>query len=320
MGVVFAVGEIGFGTNIDSLGDPDHPFAKAFDGAQYHAEKRFFWPLWFITDWITPEGYSYRHAIKVLDDFSYKLIKERRDSGAYLKGTDVLSQFMQMKDDSGKYVVLHEDKYLRDVVMNFMIAGRDTTAQALSWTVYMLGQHPEVEREMVREIDSVCKGGKAIPSFDDTKSMKYTQAVVKETLRLWPSVPKDMKQAVVEDVLPDGTRVPAGAFVVYVPFAMGRDKEIWGADATEFKPERFVKEPNPDPYKYPVFNAGLRQCLGKEMAVTEATVLLAAIYKRFSLQLVPGQEIVPLSSLTMPQEKGVRVRVLERHPETREAI
>lgn len=306
-----AVGEIGFGAPIGSLEDPENPFAKAFDGAQFIAEKRFFTPLWQLTEPLTAAGASFRHSIDVMDKYSFKLIKQRRESGDYLTGEDVLSRFMRLKADDGSMAVLHDDKYLRDVVMNFIIAGRDTTAQALSWAVYMLAQHPEVEARMLAEVEELFPAG-TVPSQAAIKSLKYTRAVVLETLRLWPSVPKDSKQAVADDVLPDGTKIRAGWLVIYVPFVMGRDESIWGKDAGEFKPTRFLDVSEPDPYEYPVFNAGDRQCLGKNMALLEAVMALACIYRRFHLELVPGQDIQPLNSLTMPQAKGVRVHAVPR--------
>lgn len=301
-----SIAEIGFGTTIGSLEDPEHPFARAFDGAQWHAEKRFFFPLWPVVEPFTTGGWQYRRSIKVLNDYCYDLIRERRASGSFKTGEDVLSRFMRLPGHD-------DDRYLRDVVLNFLIAGRDTTAQALSWATHMLTQHPEVEERMLAELAERSPGS-GCPDYATANSLKYTQAVVKETLRLWPSVPKDVKQAVHADTLPDGTHIKAGWFVVYVPFAMGRDKRLWGEDAAEFRPQRFVDDPNPSPYKYPVFNAGDRQCLGKNMAVLEATAALATIYKRFSLKLVPGQDIRPENSLTMPMRSGIRVIPVARDP------
>ncbi|RKO85708.1 cytochrome P450, partial [Blyttiomyces helicus] len=142
--------------------------------------------------------------------------------------------------------------------------GRDTTAQALSWTFYMLAKNPAVEEKLVEEVMQTL-GDALAPTYDQIKTMRYANAVFHETLRLYPSVPKESKQALADDVLPDGTLVDAGMVVVWIPYAMGRSRAIWGAHAHEYKPERWLgeKDLQPSSYEYPVFNAGPRICLGR---------------------------------------------------------
>jgi len=242
-----SIGEIGFGKDIKSLAMPDHPFASAFDGVQTLLEERFFNPLWRLTEWIDGSRSKIRKQVAFLDSFCLELIKEKRDSGAYLDQKDVLSRFMQLKDKQGKPLVLNDDKFLRDLVLNYLIAGRDTSAQALSWIAYCLAQAPRVLAKMRAEFDAMYakreeEGGSAnahsgeqsgpgalTPTYYEVrKDLSYTTDVIRETLRLFPSVPKDVKCAANDDVLPDGTRIPKGSFVVYAPYAMGRWKALWG--------------------------------------------------------------------------------------------
>ena len=170
----------------------------------------------------------------------------------------------------------------RDIVMNFMIAGRDTTACALSWTLFELAKHPDVVEEILAEIEKIHgdinEGGDSI-SYDNLQKMTYTKAVATEVLRLHPSVPVDMKFAKNSDTLPDGTYIPKGCAVLYSPFAMGRNESIWGDDAEEFKPERHLAEDkckfmDPSQYKFTSFNAGQRLCLGKDLALLEIKLAL----------------------------------------------
>lgn len=312
-----SIGEIAFGVNIGSLKDPSIPFARAFDGAQYCVDKRIFNPFWWLFPF-APNERLVKRNVAIMDKFSYDLINERRSTGEYKHKTDVLSTFMKGNDqwaesEEGRAdgQALYSDKYLRDVIMNFIIAGRDTTAQALSWTTYMLTQHPEVEQRMRQEMWEVLGPDKAAPGYDDIKSMVYTSAVVKETLRLYPSVPKDGKMCMKDDVWPDGTVVKKGWLAVYLPYVSGRMTSLWGPDAEEFKPQRFVDEPAPSAYKYTVFQAGPRTCLGQNMALLEAVSVLCLVYKHHTVKAQPGQDIKPQLSLTMPMQNGFKATL---HP------
>lgn len=197
------------------------------------------------------------------------------------------------------------EDFLRDLVLNFLIAGRDTTAQALSWTIYCLSTHPMVEAKARQEVLDVC--GVAGPSYDDMNRLPYLQAVINETLRLYPSVPADLKIAECDDTLPDGSFIPGGTLVFYTIYSMGRDPSIWGADAETFRPERWLEmqEP-PGNYKYPVFNAGPRECLGRRLAQVEMKACLAMLLPRISFKLaMPAHEVVTDSQLTIGMGRGL---------------
>jgi cytochrome P450 len=144
-------------------------------------------------------------------------------------------------------------------------AGRDTTAQLLSWCIYRLHQHPQVKQRIRQEVREVL-GAEFDPMEDVelldyetvTKRLPYTRAFAMETLRLHPSVPKQAKECAVDhDYLPDGTLVQRGDRVTYVSYAMGRSAQLWD-DPDRFDPERFLKDPQPSQYKFIAFNAGPR--------------------------------------------------------------
>jgi cytochrome P450 len=149
--------------------------------------------------------------------------------------------------------------------------------------------------------------------------LPYARATACETLRLYPSVPKDVREAARDDVLPDGTRVPRGSLVAYLPYIMGRDDTLW-SDAARFDPERFLADGEgaaASAWKFPAFNgSGPRQCMGQHLALTEASFVLALVYRRFSLELAPasqaGGALSHRDSLTLPQAAGVTVRVRRR--------
>merc|ERR1719473_966262 len=137
--------------------------------------------------------------------------------------------------------------------------------------------------------------------------MTYTQAVFHETLRLYPSVPKDLVTSVEEDVLPCGTRVPPNTWVAFLPYVMGRDETLW-PEASSFKPERWIQDGRlikESPFKFPAFKAGPRICLGMNMANLEACSVLACIYSKFSIKVTPGQNITYRNSVTIPMLNGM---------------
>jgi cytochrome P450 len=154
-----------------------------------------------------------------------------------------------------------------------------------------------------------------LPSYEQVRRMKYAQAVLWETLRLHPSVPKQVKFAVADDVLPDGTFVPAGACVLYSSYIMGRSEAIWGADAQQFRPERWLAAEGgraASPFEWPAFNAGPRICLGKGLAELEGVFALVGLLLRYRLQVAEGQQVVYMPTLTLPMKNGLLVRVSRR--------
>jgi len=316
--------EIAFGVDLQSITrDEPHPFATAFDDIQDCSEKRFSNPLWRIcrlfglNGEIMFDGMGFRfgektikEGTKVVNQFSKEVIasKRRLASEGATMGPDLLSRFLDTKEDDGEEM---SDKELRDVVMNFMIAGRDTTACALSWTLFELADKPEVQEKIRAELVQVCGDEIDAPTFEQVAELRYMHAVAMEVLRLHPSVPKDVKFAVKDDVLPDGTKVPAGATVIYCPYAMGRNPDIWD-DPLEFKPERFLGQPEPSPYKYPAFNAGPRLCLGKPLAMLEIKLITSLFLHNFEYSVAKPHAGGYRSTLVLPMEPGFEVNVTRR--------
>ena len=311
-----SIGKIAFGADIGSLDDANHPFAAAFDEAQVTVDLRFFTPGWrFLAPFLSRER-RLKVALNTMNDFCNGLIAERRRCKDLAERRDVLSRAMCMEEPEGTFPYRDNNGALRDIILNFLIAGRDTTAQALSWAILQVASHPAVEEELAGEALS-------LPTFPPPfeaveKQLRVARSVTLETLRLFPSVPKDIKLCSKGDTLPDGTYIPSGTTVVYLPYVMGRSKELWGEDAPRFDPQRFITSPNPSPWKFPVFNgAGPRQCLGQRMAIVEACFVLSSIYRKFHLELDPLSQAAPdgcpyQDSLTLPPARGVRVKVRRR--------
>ncbi|KAF7818768.1 cytochrome P450 94C1-like [Senna tora] len=222
-----------------------------------------------------------KKAIRMINLLAKEVIRQKRKMGLAVQQQDLLSQFM---------ATVNDDTYLRDIVISFLLAGRDTVASALTSLFWLLAKHPEVESAIRREADKVIGPKKEVTSSEQLRQLHYLQAATYESMRLYPPIQFDSKFCLNDDVLPDGTAVKSGTRVTYHPYAMGRMEEIWGPDCLEFKPERWLKDgvfyPE-NPFKYPVFQAGLRVCLGKEMAMVELKTVALSLVRRFHMELVP---------------------------------
>lgn len=240
-------------------------------------------------------------AVKVLDDVVNGVIAERRKAGAEAKN-DLLQMLMDATDaDTGEKM---NDKQLRDEVMTLLLAGHETTAQALSWTWYLLSKHPAVERQLRKEIDSL--GGKP-PTVADLPNLKYTDMVVKESLRRYPPAWLFSRTAKEDDVV-GGYKIPKGATVMLSPYVMHHHPKYWenpeGFDPDRFSDEEHKKRPR---FAYFPFAAGPRMCIGWHFAMMELVTCVAAIVQRVKLNLTPGFEVVPEPTITLRPADGVKV-------------
>ncbi|KAK6933495.1 Cytochrome P450 [Dillenia turbinata] len=247
-----------------------------------------------------------KEAIRNVHVLAEQVIRQKRKLG-FSTQQDLLSRFMASNSD---------DIFLMDIVKSFILAGRDTMASGLTTFFFLLATHPEVMTKIREESKRVMRPGQELPSFDQLREMHYLHAAVYESMRLYPPIQFDSKFARETDILPDGTRVKMGTRVTYHPYAMGRVKSNWGSDCLLFRPERWLKNgvfcPQ-CPYKYPIFQAGIRVCLGKEMALVEMKSVAVCVLHGFDIELV--EPLVPLGfepGLTATLRGGLRVIVRER--------
>ncbi len=277
---------------------------------------------------LSPDYRIYTDCINTMNEYSSRIIEERgkpilkklehmessNNEGSDENDEDVdadnmLSFFIHAAYNEKRPILqkLQNDeeakiKFLSDVVLSLVLAGRDTTASALTWALFELSRNEDIQRELQKEIDAKLPD-KADPTYEDVHGadMPYLNGVFYETLRLHPPVPNDSKDCTVDDVLPDGTKVPKGTRLNFFIYGMGRDKKIWGDDALEFNPTRWIPFKMPPGGIWPVFQLGPRRCLGEQMAIMEAKVALIMILQRFNLKLLPGEEekICPSSNITM---------------------
>ncbi|KAG2195561.1 hypothetical protein INT47_001308 [Mucor saturninus] len=313
---------LGFGTQLDSLLKKEKvPFAESFDHLQRLGAARLINPTTPIHEALglfLPWKVSTKDHLHTVDSFADEVISKRRQEIANGENIqkDLLSRFMDATNENGEKL---NDIELRDTVLNFIIAGRDTTAQALSWLFYNLALQPRVEEKILEELKGKISEDDERDSpalYEIISGLPYLHAVFYETLRLYPSVPGNQKYALEDDVWPDGTVVKAGTYVSWSPYSQGRSTKIWGENAKEFYPERWIDETGTlrreSAGKWSAFHAGPRVCLGQNLATLEALVCVAMLMKRYKFKLVPGQEVTYELSLTLPMKNGMKVYVEKR--------
>ncbi|TVU34745.1 hypothetical protein EJB05_16595, partial [Eragrostis curvula] len=298
-------------------------FMRAFNDVQSAIAARFMSPvksLWRLKKLLNLEPERrLREALKTVHGYADRIVRERRERGA--AGLACRDDFLSRFAASGE----HSDASLQDVVTNFLLAGRDTTSSALTWFFWLVSGRPDVEDKILREIravresSSVQQGstGRATFSFDELRDMHYLHAAITESMRLYPPVSMDSVCCKEDDFLPDGTFVGKGWPTMYSAYAMARVEDIWGKDCEEFKPERWLGDDGAfrpeSPIKYPVFHAGPRMCLGKEMAYIQMKSVVACVFETFSFQFVGREEHPGLVLLfTLRMKGGLPMQVNKR--------
>ncbi|CAO2839359.1 unnamed protein product [Amaranthus hypochondriacus] len=290
---LITISKISFGVNFEPLQElvgSSKGFSTSFDLATRLSAERalevcsFSWKLKRLLG--LGKEQKLRNAIKEVNLVAMKIIKQRRNK---LNSTndqdqkDLLSRFM-------KNGYNNNDGYLRDIIVSFLLAGRDTVASAITSLIMLIAHHPRVEEKILLEASKVLGQEQGICKYDQIVELNYLQATIFESMRLYPPVQFDSKYAENDDILPDmNTKVMKGSRVTYHPYAMGRMEMIWGKDCFEFKPERWLKNGvffQHDCYKYPVFQAGVRVCLGKEMALMEIKCVAICLLREFHFELV----------------------------------
>jgi len=254
----------------------------------------------------TPLNLRVERAIRRLERILMTIIAERRKSGA--DRGDLLSMLLHAQDEeSGRSM---SDQQLRDEVMTLFMAGHETTANTLAWTWFLLSGHPDVEARFHAELDLVL-GGRP-PAVADLPRLSFTENVVNETLRVYPTVWMVGREAI-EPVELGGYRIPAGTTVFMPQWVVHRDSR-WYDDPEVFRPERWEGGliQRIHRYAYFPFGGGPRICIGNNFALMEAALILATIAQKYRLRLAPDAVIAPLPTMTLRPAHGVKVILSRR--------
>jgi cytochrome P450 len=252
-----------------------------------------------------PAMASVRRAAHLLDEISYRLIRQRRaDPNAH---TDLLAMLMQAKDENGNGM---DDRQLRDEAITFLLAGHETTALSLSWAWYLLSQNPDAEAKLHRELNEL-PGGRS-PNSEDLPQLIYTERVVKEAMRLYPPA-WAVARTLIKDIELGGYRVPKGSNIVISQWVMHRDARFF-RDPEKFDPDRWSPERAQEvpKFAYFPFGAGPRGCVGQSFAMMEAILLLATVAQRFKLRVPSDFPVIPTPSVTLRPQNGLRAVLYRR--------
>jgi cytochrome P450 len=250
----------------------------------------------------TPSRIRLRHAVARLDPVVLGIIAQRRVSGE--DRGDLLSALLRVQDEDGSRMT---DRQLRDEAMTIILAGHETTALALSWTWYLLSQHPGVRARLAEELTSVLDG--RAPSLADVPRLPYAEAVLLETMRLYPPVYGIGRESIADMDL-GGHHLPAGTNVYMLAWVIQRDQRHFD-NPDAFVPERWLdglakRLPR---FAYFPFGGGPRLCIGQQFAMLEATLLLATIAQSWRLTLEPGHPVVLHPAITLRPKHGLRMHL-----------
>ena len=243
-----------------------------------------------------------------LDATVYRLIKERRESGEIDRG-DLLSMLLLAHDEEGDGGGM-TDQQVRDEAMTIFLAGHETTANALTWTWYLLSQHPEVEARMHEELDRVLGGNP--PQMEDVNRLPYVEKIFSEAMRLYPPVWVVGRRALREIEI-GGYQIGKGSIVLASQYVTHHDAryfpEPFRFDPERWNPEAVAARPK---FSYFPFSAGSRQCLGEAFAWMESVLAIATLAQRWRLGLAQGHRVELQPQLTLRPKNGMRMRVGRR--------
>ncbi|HEV2418694.1 MAG TPA: cytochrome P450 [Terriglobia bacterium] len=294
-----------FGENISgetqAIGEALGVFFEQFD-------ERF--GLYSIPEWLpTPGNLRYRKAMRQLNEKVNAIIHKKRalrqDNG------DILSALFEARDENGEGMT---ETQVRDEMMTLFFTGHETTALALSWAWYLLGQNPRAAEKLEAEVDMVLGGRE--PTYEDLPRLPYTEMVFKESIRLYPPA-YAVVRAAVEDCEIGGYHIRAKSTIAMFPYVTQRDPRTFDRPE-EFIPERWendFQKTLPRCAYFP-FGAGPRLCIGDGFAKAEVPLLLAAIAQKYHIELAPDHPVLLSPSLTLRPRKGIKVVIHKRKPAT----
>ncbi|VAI20471.1 hypothetical protein VPH35_084674 [Triticum aestivum] len=319
---MYAMTIFGVDTAFLSLDMPPVHVADAMDTVMEvafirHIVPVFFWKVMRRLD-IGPER-KLAAAQALLRCFTMDMIMKRRgnDHGIVQEvPVDILSNYV----NDPRY----NDDLLQATLITYMISGRDTIGTTLSWVIYNLAKNPHVVSSIHDELapiisrkPSIAGATMTMLDLDDVKALVYLQATLLETLRLYPPIPIERKSVVTTDVMPSGHEVCARDIVLVSIYSIGRMESVWGANCREYRPERWLSEDGRQlrhvpSHKFLAFNSGPRLCLGRDIAIMQMKIIVAAIVWNFDVKVLDGQTIETKLSCLLQMKNGLKVKLNKR--------
>ncbi|XP_049765138.1 cytochrome P450 4C1-like [Schistocerca cancellata] len=319
--------ETAMGTSVDAQRGSQSAYVSAVYSTSEMTIKRGLSP-WLHSDFIykkTAAGKQFFKNVEILQGFTKKVINERRlsrQSNKQKTTSDSIDEFgrkrrvafLDMLLEASEASQKLTDEAIQEEVDTFMFEGHDTTSVGMAWTLFLLGHHPDVQEKVYAELNDVFGGdARRNPSMQDLNNLKYLEMVIKESLRLYPSVPF-VGRKVTQDVEVGGYHLPKGTMLLLHIRKVHRDPEHW-PNPERFNPDNFLPEnaQGRHPYAYVPFSAGLRNCIGQRFAILEEKTVLSYILRNFRIETVEKPEdLRVVSELVLRPVNGVYVRLTPR--------
>ena len=288
--------EIGIGIPL-SLTPNNLKFSQAFDDVQHSIDTRFYNLFWKLLKYFNiGRENKINTSLKIINNNISYIIKNYKKLS--INDQSILYHYIK----TNPQMTCDE---IRDVILNFMLAGRDTTAVLLSWSIYIIMKYPEYQTKILDEFNKV-------NSFDyqSISKLRYLQAFLYEVLRLYPSVPLNSKIAVNNDTLPNKAKIYSGDRIVFSPWTIGRNPNVW-KKPEHFIPERWLdNDTKISQYEFMAFNSGYRTCLGKNMAILEASIMLIKLLQKFKFESVKNIFTIEYNpKLILSIKDGLQVKI-----------
>ncbi|XP_007126519.1 cytochrome P450 4V2 [Physeter macrocephalus] len=320
--------ETAMGKNIGAQSNDDSEYVQAVYRMSDSIHQRMKMPwLWLdLLFFIFKDGWEHKRSLKILHNFTKNVITERaNEMKRHEEGRSndkdfpphnnkrrgFLDLLLNVTDDQGNKLSYEE---IREEVDTFMFEGHDTTAAAINLSLYLLGSYPEVQQKVDNELEEVFGRSDRPPTLDDLKKLKYLECVVKESLRLFPSVPFFARN-LNEDCEVAGYKIVKGSQVIIIPYALHRDPRYF-PNPEEFKPERFFPENSKGrhSYAYVPFSAGPRNCIGQKFAMMEEKTILSCILRHFWVESNQKREELGLAGeLILRPSNGIWIKLKRRN-------
>ncbi|XP_020863343.1 cytochrome P450 4V2 [Phascolarctos cinereus] len=317
--------ETAMGKNIGAQANGDSEYVRSVFRMTDIIFRRIKMPWLWLDMWylLFKEGWEHKRSLKILHDFTDKVIEERarqmKENKAQKEGDmkpknikrlAFLDLLLNTTDEDGNMLSPQD---IREEVDTFMFEGHDTTATAMNWVIYLLGSHPEAQRKVHNELDEVFGKSDRPVTVDDLKKLKYLDCVIKETLRLFPSVPF-FARTLNSDCFIAGYKVPKGTEAVVLPYALHRDPKHF-PDPEDFQPQRFFPENahGRHPYAYVPFSAGPRNCIGQKFAMMEEKTVISWVLRRFWIESIQKREELHLvGEMILRPKNGIWIKLKRR--------